>query len=254
MIFVQYSKGKEYWVTPEKFAEKQGKMRVSALKRRNADPEKARESSRQWRLANPDKYKASKANYRNNNLEQVREEDRLRALAKRKSNPDRVRELDRARYLRDKDKRLASSKEYFQNNREKVNAANRAKFKRYRENDPLYALSSRLRSSLWRAIKKMGFSKKSSTASILGCDWTTLKSHIESKFTAKMSWDNRHLWEIDHIIPLGSATTEEEIIKLSHFENLQPLWTFVNNAKGDLMPEEWEKISHLYADYIPEEL
>lgn len=255
MVFVCYQNGgKEYWVTPEKFAIKREKANERLLKRRKANPEAFKEKSRQWRLDNPEKYKDAKAKYRQNNLERIREEDRLRAASKRKNNPQRARELEKARYERDKEKRAALTKEWVKNNREKLNATNRAKFKRYRETNPLFALSSRLRSRLLHVIEKMGISKKSSTSDILGCDWGTLKSHIESKFTAKMSWENRHLWEIDHIVPLGSATTEEEVLKLSVYTNLQPLWTFVNNAKGDLMPEEWAKISHLYTDYIPEEL
>ena len=51
-----------------------------------------------------------------------------------------------------------------------------------------------------------------------------------------MSWDNYGLyngelnygWDIDHIIPLASATTEKELLKLNHFTNLQPLCSKIN--------------------------
>lgn len=51
-----------------------------------------------------------------------------------------------------------------------------------------------------------------------------------------MNWGNRgkyngelnHGWDIDHIIPLSSATTEEELLKLNNFNNLQPLCSKVN--------------------------
>ncbi len=54
-----------------------------------------------------------------------------------------------------------------------------------------------------------------------------------------MTWDNRgnpkdgileinKTWDIDHIIPLASATTEEEINKLNHYTNLQPLCSYTN--------------------------
>jgi hypothetical protein len=49
-----------------------------------------------------------------------------------------------------------------------------------------------------------------------------------------MSWDNYgyYGWHIDHIIPLSSAKTKEEIYKLCHFKNLQPLWWTDNLSKG----------------------
>jgi len=51
-----------------------------------------------------------------------------------------------------------------------------------------------------------------------------------------MNWDNKGLyngnfeygWDVDHIIPLSSAKTEEEIIRLNHYSNLQPLCSKIN--------------------------
>jgi hypothetical protein len=47
-----------------------------------------------------------------------------------------------------------------------------------------------------------------------------------------MSWENHGEWHIDHIVPLSSAITEEELRKLSHYTNLQPLWATDNLSKG----------------------
>lgn len=78
----------------------------------------------------------------------------------------------------------------------------------------------------------MGYSKRSKTTDLLGCDFKQLKSHLESKFTNGMNWDNYGKWHIDHIIPIASAKTEDEIVALNHYTNLQPLWAEDNIRKG----------------------
>lgn len=255
MIFVQYQKGgAEYWVTPEVFKAKRQKVLERAKKKRAENPELFREAFNQWRLENPEKYKECKARHRAANLERIREKDRIRAANRRKNQAEKVREQDRKRYAENPKKFLAKNKQWVTKNQEIVNAVNRAKIKRYRATKPLFALSSRLRARLYHFLNEKGFKKQTSTQNIIGCDWETLKAHIESKFTNKMTWENRHLWVIDHIIPLASATSEEDVYRLSHYSNLQPLWEEVNNAKGDLMPEEWASIAPKYADYLPPQL
>lgn len=67
---------------------------------------------------------------------------------------------------------------------------------------------------------------------MLGCDYGTLAAHLESKFTEGMDWSNRGKWHIDHVMPLASAKTEDELTALCHYTNLQPLWAYDNLSKG----------------------
>jgi hypothetical protein len=80
-------------------------------------------------------------------------------------------------------------------------------------------------------------SKTKRTEEILGCTYKQFKTHLESQFEPWMSWDNwggrlvteqNVSWDIDHIIPLSSAQSEEEIYKLNHYTNLRPLCSYVN--------------------------
>ena len=68
---------------------------------------------------------------------------------------------------------------------------------------------------------------------MLGCDWDTLKRHIENQFVDGMSWDNMSEWDLDHIYPLAWCSTINELEIYSHYTNLQPLWREENQKKGD---------------------
>ncbi len=56
---------------------------------------------------------------------------------------------------------------------------------------------------------------------------------IESLFIDNMSWDNYGEWHLDHKIPVSWAKNEEELYKLNHYSNFQPMWAFDNQSKGD---------------------
>lgn len=113
--------------------------------------------------------------------------------------------------------------------RERTNLEKRRKReKRYRLNNPLY----KLKQNCSRRIRESLNNKKDKTIEYLGCSIIELKLHLEKQFKPEMSWSNYGNWEIDHIIPLCSAKTEEELIKLFHYTNLQPLWSHENRTKG----------------------
>jgi hypothetical protein len=102
--------------------------------------------------------------------------------------------------------------------------------------DNFYYLKSKIKNSIRESIKRYGYTKKSKTFEILGCDYETFKKHIESQFIDGMSWDNKNEWHIDHIIPVSSAKNENEMILLNHYLNLQPLWATDNLSKGSKLP------------------
>ena len=150
-------------------------------------------------------------------------------------------------YLINKEKIISKSKEYYENNKESkleyqkdYQRNNRDKRNTYlnerRQNDPLFKLITNVRNLIYNSFYYNGYSKNSKTEELLGCSFEELKEYLESKFEPWMNWDNRGLysgefnygWDIDHVIPLSSVNEEDEIIKLNHYTNLQPLCSKIN--------------------------
>lgn len=83
------------------------------------------------------------------------------------------------------------------------------------------------------ALKKINFEKKSRTFEALGYKPEEFVAHIEKQFVKGMSWSNMHKWHIDHIVPISTAKTIEEVIALNQLSNLRPLWSKDNMKKND---------------------
>lgn len=110
--------------------------------------------------------------------------------------------------------------------------------KRKKESDPFYRLQENLRRRIRSSLEYKNWRKSSNFNDYIGCDRECLLKHFESKFTEGMTWENQGKWHIDHIIPLSSATSEEELYKLCHYTNLQPLWASDNIKKSNKISED----------------
>lgn len=150
----------------------------------------------------------------------------------RKKNPSKVKEIKKKIYEKDKSRILSINKLYREKNKEKRNEYNRNR----KLSDPVFKLKHLMNSRLRIFLKTKNLQKYNKTFTIVGCTPQELKIHIESKFLYGMSWDNQGEWHIDHIIPLSSGKSEEEIVKLCHYTNLQPLWAIDNMKKGSKLP------------------
>ena len=106
--------------------------------------------------------------------------------------------------------------------------------KRKKENeDPMTGFIQIMRQCVRKSFKRNGYTKKSRAHIILGTDWSVVKSHMESLFKEGMTWNNHGEWHTDHIIPISSGKTEDEVVKLCHYSNLQPLWAEENLLKSN---------------------
>jgi hypothetical protein len=136
-------------------------------------------------------------------------------------------------YNNNKEYFLQKSKKYLNENYDKV-LSYQKKYKQDRfKKDPIFRTIICVRARVNNFLREKNFNKKNKTIEIVGCSPSELKKYLEKQFINGMTWENHSLygWHIDHIIPLSSAKTEEEIYKLCHYTNLQPLWATDNLKK-----------------------
>jgi hypothetical protein len=149
----------------------------------------------------------------------------------RKNNKEKVSESKKKHYTLNREKILKQKKDYTQKTKE---IRNKKRYYLY-HSDNLFKLLNNLRTRMRLFIKSRNIRKNNKTIKILGADPETIKKHLENQFSEGMSWDNYGVngWHIDHIIPLSLAKDENEIYKLCHYTNLQPLWGSDNLKKGN---------------------
>lgn len=154
------------------------------------------------------------------------------ASKQRLKNPEKCLLSNKQWREKNRDKHRENARNYYKKNKTHANEVKRKRRMERRHSDPFYALTQAVRTLVSRAFKNKNYTKTSQTHVIIGCGWDTLAQHIESKFTDGMNWSNRGEWHIDHITPLASAQTADDVFRLNHYTNLQPLWALDNLKKG----------------------
>jgi hypothetical protein len=106
-----------------------------------------------------------------------------------------------------------------------------------RKSTPQRQIAYALRSRLSQEIRKVKTKKSARTMDLAGCDIEYLVEYLEDQFQDGMNWENhgRDGWHIDHIKPCASfdLTKIEQQKQCFHYTNLQPLWAYQNQSKGD---------------------
>lgn len=100
-----------------------------------------------------------------------------------------------------------------------------------RRSDPLHLMHSRISRLFRHALSSINAIKTSPTLEMLGFTVDEFVIHIEKQFLKGMSWENINEWQIDHIIPISSAKTVDDVVRLNQLSNLRPLWSKENNKK-----------------------
>ena len=216
------------------------KSRDLNKKYRENNREKILEYQKQYRKNNRGKIRELNKQYRENNREYHKQyyENNKESLTEYKkqwykNNKQNHSKKAKQYYKDNKEKIIENVKQWVKNNKETVSEYRRQYSKDRYQSDYLFKFRRGLSTRTYNAFKRKSWKKNGGTEKLLGCDWETAFNHIESQFDPWMNWDNHGEWHIDHIIPLASATTDEEMKKLCHYTNLQPLLAEENLSKGD---------------------
>ena len=157
-------------------------------------------------------------------------------------NKEEKSQYQRNYYANNREMSLDSKKKYYKENVVSITAYKKvhatkyrvtrnAKEKLRRDTDILYRLNINLRNRIRKFF--VGVNKSKSTLALIGCSVEQAKSHLEVQFKPGMSWENYGKWHVDHKYPLSLAKSKEELEKLCHYSNLQPLWGGDNIRKSN---------------------
>ena len=197
--------------------------------------------------ANREKFLVYKKAYYEANREEVRTSNK----AYHKANREKIKARKKVHYEANREKVIAKAQVYRKSNREKVNSYHNKYIKDRCHRDPIFKLAHTYRSTISRGFKSVCLKKDIKSIDCLGCSWEEFQDHIQSQFYdraetgEKMTLENHgcYGWHLDHIIPISSAKTKENVIRLSHYTNFQPLWSEDNYEKRDNFLDNDEQIA-----------
>lgn len=167
-----------------------------------------------------------------------------------KKNPEKILENK----IKTKDQRKKYNKRYIKENKETIKKRNHEYYLKHKEeylkrgrenkkkqyyNNLNFRLSSLLRQTITRTFKKMNIKKTNRTFELLNYSKLELVNHL-SKFlnnpceickkTILINFPKAN-YDIEHIIPICSAKSKEDIIKLNQLNNLRLLCKKCNKNK-----------------------
>lgn len=207
------------------------------------------EYDKRWRENNKDKIRLSSNKYylknketinnklRNNSKVKQKKKDKIASLSKEEKEKIRIKHKEYR--VINKNKIYKQRKEYRKLNCDKIRERKRLYSENKRKIDSLFKLKCNIRSLVKNSFKYKDHKPKSKTTDILGCTFEDFKNYLESKFESWMNWNNHGnwngypkelnvAWDIDHITPLSTAKCEDDIVRLNHYTNFQPLCSYTN--------------------------
>jgi len=225
---------KEYYVTYCKECEK---ITTKKYKQKYYENHKelVKQKSKLQRINNREEYIEYMKNYYNTNKEELLIKNKEYA----KNHKEKTKQYQKEYSDSHKNIKKEYDKLYFINNKDKIIQRMRNKY----INDEIYRFKQQIRNTINSSFKRKGYTKRSRTFEIIGLEFSEFKKYLLETYKNNygIEWDGQESVHIDHIIPLATANSEEEIVKLCHFTNLQLLKAKDNLSKNDSLDWKLDK-------------
>ena len=268
----EYRKSGKYFRGECKACEKE-----SRKKWRENNKEHIREYAKQYKEINGEKIKQTNKIWREKNIDKIKEYEKNNRLKRNeqarkwaKNNREKINAYKRKNYIKNKEKfkNISSKnyekfkekikerskkyrdehkekykdymKKYNDDNKEMLKSKNNERVKKRRKEDETYKTKENIKCLIRNSFRKKGYCKSSHTEKILGCNLNYLYNYLLQTFKNNYGyeWNKKEPVHIDHIIPLATAKTKEEIVRLNHYTNLQLLKVKDNLQKKDKL--DWK--------------
>lgn len=158
----------------------------------------------------------------------------------RETNKEEISEYAKEYNITHRVEKAKNYNKYYNNNKAKIREYEKIR----RQTNILCRSSKSLRCLVAAAFRNMGFEKNSRTHKILGELYDICTDYLI--LTGFANYDDFTIedflagkYHIDHIIPLSTAKTIEDVIRLNHISNLQLLTAADNLSKSDKL--DWKK-------------
>lgn len=212
------------------------------------------EREKKYREKNHEAYLQKAKKWRQNNLEYTkkyrkeyylknRDLEIKRAKQYQESHKEILKEKHKIYIEKNKEKIKKYNKEWEEKNKEYRNKYNQKLKKEKMEKDNIYKLKVNIRHMINASFKRKRYKKNQKSEKIIGCNTGFFADYLLQTYKKNYGyeWDGKEKVHIDHIIPLSEAKTEQEVIKLCHYKNLQLLKAKDNLQKYNKLNWELQK-------------
>ncbi len=197
---------------------------------------------KRWRENNPEYIKEYNKNYVPS--EEVRANSKISSKKYYNKHQEHYKEVNKIWYQNNKEKHLSNGQKWRVENPEKAKI-HYTKSNRKRQTDPVKNFAMRVRCSIRKSFNKTGLLKRETTFEMLGYSNIELHNHLNPYLDKPCECCLNIILDlkcsnIDHIIPMCTAQTEDDVVRLNQLSNLRLICKKCNSDKisDDLKTKE----------------